>query len=374
MRKRIITIAIIAAVAIAAGVYAFIEYKKNQAYWHPTFFSGNGRIEATEIYISARVAERISEIYVKEGDFVKKGDKLVQMNVDTLNAQYNQAVAKRKQAETTMQSKQAEVAQQEASLAAAIADKEKKATTLENDRKTYERQKTLYEKRAQSLQTVEDKEKIYKQSMGELLQAEAMVKQCEAAIAKVKAEVNKAEAEIQAAEAEMQRIQADIKDSTLYAPLDGRIQYLIQHTGETVQAGGRILNLVDLTDVYMTFFLPEHVAGKLAVDSDARIVLDAGKSFSIPAKITYVASVAQFTPKTVETQVERQKMMFRTKASIDPMLLRQYIQYVKTGLPGVAWVKVDPEASWSDSPISDIADDEQPHIEKIEQAKPKTVK
>jgi len=107
-----------------------------------------------------------------------------------------------------------------------------------------------------------------------------------------------------------------------------------------------VLNLVDLTDVYMSFFLPETVAGRVALGTDVRIVLDAAPQFVIPAKVSFVASTAQFTPKTVETASERQKLMFRVKAQIDRTLLLEHLEQVKTGLPGVAWVKVDPQAAW----------------------------
>jgi HlyD family secretion protein len=111
-------------------------------------------------------------------------------------------------------------------------------------------------------------------------------------------------------------------------------------------AGGKVLNLVDLSDVYMTFFLPEAQAGRLAIGQDARIILDAAPEYVIPAKISFVSSTAQFTPKTVETESERQKLMFRVRAKIDPDLLRKHLKVVKTGLPGVAWVKLDAKAEW----------------------------
>jgi HlyD family secretion protein len=66
----------------------------------------------------------------------------------------------------------------------------------------------------------------------------------------------------------------------------------------------------------------------------------------IPARISFVASTAQFTPKTVETASERQKLMFRVKARIDRELLLKHLKQVKTGLPGVAWIKLDPQAAW----------------------------
>jgi HlyD family secretion protein len=96
----------------------------------------------------------------------------------------------------------------------------------------------------------------------------------------------------------------------------------------------------------MTFFLPEGTAGKVRLGAEARILLDAIPNYPIPATISYVASTAQFTPKTVETKIEREKLMFRIKARIAPELLAKYIKYVKTGLPGVAWVKINPQAQW----------------------------
>ncbi len=96
----------------------------------------------------------------------------------------------------------------------------------------------------------------------------------------------------------------------------------------------------------MTFFLPTDQAGRVALGAEARIVLDAEPEYVIPAKISYVADVAQFTPKTVETAKERQKLTFRIKARIDPKLLHKYMHYVKTGMPGVAYVKLNPKAKW----------------------------
>lgn len=64
--------------------------------------------------------------------------------------------------------------------------------------------------------------------------------------------------------------------------------------------------MIDLSDAYMTFFLPETVVGRVALGSEARIVLDAAPQYVIPARVSFIASVAQFTPKTVETESERQ--------------------------------------------------------------------
>jgi HlyD family secretion protein len=158
--------------------------------------------------------------------------------------------------------------------------------------------------------------------------------------------VASARAAVTAAEASVARIKADIDDSALVAPRSGRVQYRIAQPGEVIGGGGKVLNLVDLSDVYMTFFLPETVVGRLALGSEVRIVLDAAPQLVIPAQVSFVASTAQFTPKTVETASERQKLMFRVKAQIAPELLQKHVQLVKTGLPGMAWLKLDASAPW----------------------------
>src|SRR3546814_3115012 len=82
----------------------------------------------------------------------------------------------------------------------------------------------------------------------------------------------------------IQRIQADIDDSVLKSPRDGRVQYRVAQPGEVLSPGGVVLNMVDLTDVYMTFFLPTEQAGRVALGAEARLVLDAAPQYVIPAE------------------------------------------------------------------------------------------
>jgi len=89
----------------------------------------------------------------------------------------------------------------------------------------------------------------------------------------------------------------------------------VAQPGEVLPAGGKILTILDLSDVYMTFFLPETLAGRVAIGAETRVVLDAAPQYVFPAKVSFVASVAQFTPKTVETATERQKLVFSTQGA-----------------------------------------------------------
>jgi HlyD family secretion protein len=96
----------------------------------------------------------------------------------------------------------------------------------------------------------------------------------------------------------------------------------------------------------MTFFLPTEQAGRVKIGADVHLVLDFAPQYVIPARATFVADVAQFTPKTVETAEERQKLTFRIKAKVPSELLKKYVSTVKTGLPGVAYVQLEDKATW----------------------------
>ena len=104
--------------------------------------------------------------------------------------------------------------------------------------------------------------------------------------------------------------------------------------------------MLDIADVYMDIYLPTLDAGRVKIGNDARILLDAYPDHPIRAKVTFLAAQAQFTPKAVETKSERDKLMFRVKVRIDPDILSKYAESVRTGLPGNAYVRVDPNVEW----------------------------
>lgn len=91
--------------------------------------------------------------------------------------------------------------------------------------------------------------------------------------------------------------EAEIRDSMLKSPRDGRGQYRVAQPGEVVAAGGRVLSLVDLSDVFMTFFRPTAAAGKVALGSEVRLVFDAAPQYVIPARVSFVADVHSSPPR-----------------------------------------------------------------------------
>jgi HlyD family secretion protein len=162
------------------------------------------------------------------------------------------------------------------------------------------------------------------------------------------AQRQQADAAIKSAQGDVERIEAILRDLILISPRTGRVQYQLARNGEVVAAGGKVLTILDLQDVYMTVFLPAAIAARLGFGSEARIILDAVPQYVVPASVSFVAADAQFTPKTVETQDEREKLMFRVKLQLDTAVLKQYSRRVKTGIRGLGIVRADPATPWPD--------------------------
>jgi HlyD family secretion protein len=304
------------AVAITGGIFAWLHFQ--QPTLPDAFPSGNGRIEATEVDVATKWAGRVKEVLANEGDLIDAGQVVARMDTATLEAQLRQAEAQVKQARDAKASVAALVSQRQSELAFAERDLDR---SLELTTKGF----------------ISKQETDLKRTKQETASA---------AVVAAKAQLIEAESAIQAAIAATDGLRTEIADGTLKAPRLGRVQYRLAEPGEVLAAGGKVLTLLDLTDVYLTLFLPETVAGRVALGAEARIVLDAVPNLVIPARVSFVAAKAQFTPKAVETRTEREKLMFRIKVQIPPDLLRQHLSQVKTGLPGVAYVRLDPNALW----------------------------
>ena len=340
----LVRLAIVVALVALLGKWAWQNYV--DAGPGDGFVQGNGRIEATEVNIATKLPGRIEDILVDEGDFVQAGQQLALMQLDTLQAQRDEALAALHQAQTGVAAAEAQVALRESDAAAAEALIAQRGAELDAAKRRLARSSTLSKEGAASMQELDDDRARVRGAEAALTATRAQARAAQAAIRAVEAQLAGARSSVQAATATIARIEADIRDSELKSPRDGRVQFRVAQPGEVLAAGGRVLNIVDLSDVYMTFFLPSEIAGRVAIGSEVRLVLDVAPDLAIPAKVSFVASTAQFTPKTVETASERQKLMFRVKAQIAPELLRQHLHQVKTGLPGEAWVKLDEQAAW----------------------------
>lgn len=342
MRKWLLPIA-----AIMIGLVAYFGWKEFQPGELPEgFVSANGRIEAVEIDVATKTAGRLLTVLVNEGDFVTAGQVLAEMDTEVLKAQLRQAEAEMRRAKTAIDTARSTVLQRESEQKAAEAVVAQRQAELDLAMRMFARREELFRKNVVTAEEYDTERAALFRAQATFNRAEADVAAAAAAIATARSQVIQAEAAVSAAEAVMERIQADINDSILRSPRDGRVQYRIAQPGEVLSAGGKVLNLIDLGDVYMNFFLPTESAGRVKMGTEVRLVLDAAPQFAFPARVSFAADVAQFTPKTVETAEERQKLMFRIKARIDEDILKKYVRSAKTGLPGMAYVRLRDEIPW----------------------------
>ena len=299
------------------------------------FAVSNGRIEATEVDIASKIAGRIDTILVKEGQFVREGDVLAKYGYSRVAANSDwKPSRKSKRHKAPLPPRRLCWSNAKAKLVPHSRwsiNARPNWTPLPNVIRVPARSPNEGLFLRNSWMTTSA---AAESARAALESAKAQVSASKAAIEAARTNIIQAQTRVEAAQATERRIAADIDDSELKAPRDGRVQYRVAEPGEVLAAGGRVLNMVDLSDVYMTFFLPTEQAGTLKLGGEARLILDAAPDLRIPATISFVASVAQFTPKTVETSDERLKLMFRVKARIPPELLQQHLEYVKTGLPG----------------------------------------
>lgn len=202
--------------------------------------SGNGRIEAVEMDISAKSPGRIRDILVDEGAFVKAGQLVAHMDTDVLNAQKAEAEAQLAQAQAAIQTAQSQVAQRQSERAAALASVRQREAELNVARKRFSRSSTLAREGATAVQERDDDQAQVEGATAAVAAAKAQLAAVDASVGTAQSQVIGARSNVDAVRATIQRIEADILDSDLRAPANGRIQYRIAQPGEVVAGGGRV--------------------------------------------------------------------------------------------------------------------------------------
>jgi HlyD family secretion protein len=307
----------VAAIAVTAvGIYAWRQHEAGQL--PAGIVATNGRIEALQVEIATKLAGRVVAIVPREGDMIDTGSVVAVLDRTEIEAQLRQTQAEAQRARKALIGTNAAVDSRKAELAYADQELERAAILAGKGYATQER----------------------------LDQRRQLVTSAGAALTAALAQVGEAEAAIGSADALVDRLSTLVDDTTIRSPRRGRVQYRLVEPGAVLPAGGRIVTLLDLSDVSMTIFLPAAAAGRLGIGDEARIVLDAAPAYVFPATVSFVAAEAQFTPKAVETSAEREKLMFRVKLQAPVAMLRDLEDQVKSGLRGVAYLRIDRQASW----------------------------
>ena len=283
------------------AIASFLAYQKISAdkdRLPENIIAGNVRLEMGRTDIASLYAGKIEDIFVNEGDEVLAGQDLVKLEDTQATTQLAAAKSAKMRAE-----------------AALSAQKQKQANAqldMQNARELY-------------------KEKLVSSSELKKRQIQAKAEH---------SGIDAANAAVAEANAQVLRIENIHNDMTLKAPIDGSVEYRLADKGEVVGVGMKIISLLDPSDISAQIFVPVIRLPEIAVGDDARIVID-GMDAVFPAKVSFIANQAQFTPKYVETKSEREKLMFRVKLVIDKDIALKYKHYLKGGLTATAYISTN---------------------------------
>jgi HlyD family secretion protein len=287
-----------------AGI-GWLWWHQHQSRLPPGIASGNGRLESDEIDIDTKFAGRIAKLFVDEGDMVAAGQVVAMMDTRDLQASLKKSQALVSQAQRSLDEAKANLAQQQTQVTLAQQQLDRTSALVPKGFATVE----LLDQRRQ---------------------------QMNAAAAAQNAVTHKSpRRSTRSTQPHDVRTLSGSTSSTIHSSrrARGAISTVSPIWARSLPAGGKVLRC--------GYFVRLH--GRLPADrcrprsglgSEARIVLDAYPAHVIPAKVVFIASQAQFTPKTVETKDERDKLMFRIRVQIDPGRAAGRAELVEAGCRG----------------------------------------
>ncbi|HYI08086.1 MAG TPA: efflux RND transporter periplasmic adaptor subunit [Thermoanaerobaculia bacterium] len=273
----------------------------------------NGRIEAPTVDLGPKVAGRVVEVLVREGDRVKAGALLVRLDLGetAIAVEREQAGVRSAQA----RAEDAESGSRESEIAAAQAEVLDRRVAVGGAEKEVERQRFLFSRKVGT-------ERDYDQARITLERAKAALKISQERLDLVREgsrrdQTKAAEAETERAQAVLRQTVAVAREGEIRAPADGVIVHRLAEPGQLVGAGQSAVTMAFANRLYVRTFIPETQLGKVRMGTAARVTVDAFPGREFPARITEIAPEAEFTPKQVETKSERVNLVFAAKADLD---------------------------------------------------------
>jgi HlyD family secretion protein len=370
MKKRILIIVI-----LAAGAAAMYAYRgRNRQPDDRIVVSGN--IELNEVNIAFKTAGRLVERTVDEGDAVKKGQVIARLDRDQLMAQRAAQVAAIQSAESQLAQAQTAVQWQKETLSADIETRQADLTStearlaelkngarpqekldaqaavdaaqaeLQRAQRDWERAQKLYKdddistaqfdqyrsrwesataalnsnKERQALVLAGPRVEQINAAAGQVQRARGSLKTAEANSLESKRreqEIATRRAEIERAKATLSLIDSQLADTVAISPVDGVVLVKSADVGEVLAPGTTIVTVGDIEHPWLRGYINETDLGKVKLGSPVKVTTDSYKGKTYNGKVTFIASEAEFTPKQIQTQQERVKLVYRVKIELD---------------------------------------------------------
>jgi len=308
MKKKKIIIAVII-IAVIAGILT-INHFRNKKDDNVMVLSGN--VEVTEANIGFKIPGRVVERPVDEGYRVKTGDLLARLDSAELASVVKQNEAALQEAETRLAelkagSRRQEIEQAKAHVSAQEAE-------LIRIRKDYERAEILYQNGAISAAQYDGAKSAYdnrKALLKNALETLSLAKE-----GPRQEDIKMAGHRVEQLKAAFAAARERLNDTVIYAPFAGVILRKNVELGETVAQGTPIFTLGDLDNPWIKVYVKEDKLGLVKIGQKTTITTDSYKGKTYEGTVSYISSEVEFTPKTVQTQEERVKLVFGVKVSV----------------------------------------------------------
>ncbi|MBI5022133.1 MAG: efflux RND transporter periplasmic adaptor subunit [Ignavibacteriales bacterium] len=260
--------------------------------------SASGTIETKEVTVSAKVGGQVVRIFADEGKNVQAGDTLLLIDQSDLEIQFDQAKANADAADAQYKlavqgARQEDIAQAEATLENANADLKRNEQLFKEGSIA---QKQLDDTRTRYILAKQTYDKVRKGSRPE--------------------EIDAARARLAQANAQVRAIKKKIDDSYVTAPFTGVITQKSIEEGEMIMPNSSLLRISQLQQVYLNIYISEVELARVKLGQEAKVYIDGEPAKSFPGKVTYISSIAEFTPKNVQTKEDRTKLVFGVKIEI----------------------------------------------------------
>jgi len=326
MKKKLIVPAL---VFVAVALFFIVRQTLHRENGNDLKLSGN--VEVTEMNLGFKTAGRIERLVVDEGQRVKKNDVLAVLDSREMESQVAQIEGQLREASTRLAelvagSRPQEIEQARAQAVQAEAE-------LQKARIDYERAQRLYREEAISTDRMETARKAYDVAVSQhrrSAEALSLVRE-----GPRKEEIRVAETRVEQARAALTAAQVRLEDMKLYAPVSGVILKKHSEAGETVAAGIPVFRLGDLESPWIKVYVKEDRVGQVKLGQRALVSTDSYHGKTYEGSVTFISSEAEFTPKNVQTQEERVKLVFGVKVKV-----KNVNDELKPGMPADVRISV----------------------------------
>jgi HlyD family secretion protein len=272
----------------------------------------SGTVEATEAQLGFTVTGRIDSIVVQEGDLVRSGQLLAGLDRSERQARREQAAAQLAAASATLEEFERGSRREEVSQARAGRDAARdRASDAERD---LERTRKLHEGGAVSQESFDKASMAVDVAHSQLRQAEDQLRLLEIGPRRERIEAQRAQ--VAQAEAALREHDAALANMVLRAPFDGIVTVRHREPGEIVPSGSPVLTVMNRDDRWVRIYVREDRIAAVKIGQNASIRTDTDPAKSYRGAVTFIASQAEFTPKSVQTTAERVKLVYAVKVRI----------------------------------------------------------